>query len=207
MKIYDISLTISEGMAVYKDNPRKKPRITFTRTIKDCPNELRIDMDSHTGTHADAPYHMINEGKKIDKINLDSFIGDCIIIDFTKAKNKITDKDFIKKNIKIKKNYIVLLKTKNKVEDKFDFNFVYLDKTGAKYLANKKVKAVGIDNLGIERNQPEHDTHIILLQKNIPIIEGLDLSKIKEGRYFFIGLPLKIKEGDASPIRAVLIEY
>jgi len=111
-----------------------------------------------------------------------------------------------KKN-KIKKNDIVLLKTRKKSLKKFDFNFTYLDKTGAKFLADKKVKCVGIDNLGVERSQPKHDTHKILFNRNIPIIEGLDLSKIKAGRYFFIGVPLKVKDADGAPMRAVLVKF
>ena len=207
MKIHDISLEISEDMAVYKDNPNKKPVITITRTIKDGSNESKISLESHTGTHADAPYHMIQSGKRIDELALNSFIGKCIVLDFTKIKkteDSIKESDL--KNKKIKKNDIVLLKTKTKIENKFDYNYVYLGKSGASYLASKKIKAVGIDSLGIERSQTEHDTHKILFESNISIVEGLNLTKIKQGRYFFIGLPLKIKNGDASPIRAVLLD-
>ena len=92
------------------------------------------------------------------------------------------------------------------LEKEFDFNFIYLEKSCAEFLVSKKIKAVGIDSLGIERNQPNHPTHNILAEKNIPIFEGLDLSKIKQGNYFFHGLPLKIKNGDASPVRAVLVK-
>ena len=95
---------------------------------------------------------------------------------------------------------------KKSAEKKFDFNFTYLEKTGAEYLASKKIKAVGIDSLGIERSQPNHETHRILAGKNIPIFEGLDLGRVRQGRYFFHGQPLKIMKGDASPVRAVLVK-
>ena len=188
MKLYDISMEIKEDMVVYKNKKEKKPKIKITRTLKQGSNESKLEIESHTGTHADAYFHMLAKGKKINKINLDKFIGNCIVIDFTKIKNnKITEKNF-KKNKKIKKNDIVLLKTRNKPLKKFNKNFIYLEKTGAKYLSNKKIKCVGIDNLGVERAQPKHDTHKILFKKNIPIVEGLELSKIKPGRCFFIGL-------------------
>jgi len=205
MKIFDISMEINEGMAVYKNKIEKKPKIKVTRTLKNGSNESKLEIDSHTGTHADAYFHMLAKGATIEKIPLNRFIGNCIVIDFTKIKNKITIKNFQKN--KIKKNNIVLLKTRNKSLKKFDKNFTYLDKTGAKFLAGRKIKCVGIDNLGIERNQAGHETHKILFQKNIPIVEGLELSKIQPGRYFFIGLPLKVKDGDASPIRAVLVKF
>src|SRR3989338_7799721 len=204
MKIYDLSPEISESIVVYKNKLEKKPKLTVTRTLKNGANESKIEIGSHTGSHVDAPYHVLQDGKTIERISLDKFMGKCIVVDFTKIKNSIT-KNHLKK-IKIQKNDIVLLKTKNKAEKSFNFNFVYLDKTGAEFLASKQIKAVGIDALGIERNQPNHETHKILLKNEIIIFEGLDLSKVGQGRYFFHGLPLKIKKGDASPVRAVLLD-
>ena len=209
MKIYDISMEINESMVVYKNKPEKKPKIKRTRNLKQGANESKLELESHTGTHADAYYHMLAKGKKIDKLALDKFMGKCIVLDFIKTKKNQITLNNIKKNNnskKIKKNDIVLLKTRSKPLKKFNKNFTYLEKSGAKYLATRKIKCLGIDALGVERSQPKHETHKILFKKNIPIIEGLELSKIKPGRYFFIGLPLKIKDGDASPIRAVLIK-
>jgi len=207
MKIYDISLEISKNMAVWKNKSEKRPKIRVTRTIKQGSNESEIQADVHVGTHADAYFHMLANGKKIDKINLDKFMGNCTVLDFTEIRDKITATNLKKIKSNIKKNEIVLLKTRNKPLKKFDFNFTYLEESGAKFLAGKKVKMVGVDNLGVERDQEGHPTHKILFKKNIPIIEGLELSKIKQGKYFFIGLPLKIKDGDASPIRAALVKF
>jgi arylformamidase len=205
MKTYDISLEISENMPVYKDKPEKKPKISITRTLKEGTNEARIEADLHTGTHVDSPYHTISGGKTIEKISLDKFFGNAVVLDFTKTKGCITGNDLKKHSSSIKKNSIVLLKTRNKPMKIFDFNFTYLEKSGAKFLASRKIKAVGIDGLGVERAQEGHPTHNILLGKNILIFEGLDLSKIKEGSYTFYGFPLKIKNADASLVRAVLI--
>jgi arylformamidase len=208
MKIYDISMEIREGMVIYKNKPEKKPTIKVTRTLKQGSNESKLEIESHTGTHADAYFHMLTKGKTMEKMDLGKFIGDCVVLDFTKVKNNTISIKNLQKNkkLKINKHDIVLLKTRNKPLKKYNKNFTYLDKTGAKFLAKKEVKCVGIDNLGIERNQPKHETHKILFNKDIPVIEGLELSKIKVGRYFFVGLPLKIKHGDGSPIRAVLVE-
>ena len=204
MKIYDLSPEISESMAVYKNRLEKRPRITSTRTIKEGANESKLDIYVHTGSHVDAPYHVLSNGKTIEKISLEKFMGKCVVLDFTKVKDSITKNHLKNKNIQ--KNEIVLLKTKNNPDKTFNPNFTYLEKSGAEYLASKKIKVVGIDNLGIERSQPNHETHKILLGKNIPIFEGLDLSKVKEGRYYFHGLPLKIRKGDGSPVRAILVE-
>ena len=204
MKIYDLSPEISDEMAIYKDRTEQRPVIKSVRSLKEGANESKIEMHIHSGSHVDAPYHVLSDGKTIDALSLDKFMGKAVVLDFTKLKYSITKKQLI--NSKIKKNDIVLLKTKNKADKKFNFNFTFLEKTGAEYLASKKIKAVGTDNLGIERSQPNHLTHKILLSKNIPIFEGLDLSKVKQGRYLFYGLPLKIKKGDGSPVRAVLVK-
>ena len=207
LAIFDISREISEDMVIYKNRKEKSPKISVTRTLKEGANESKLDIYVHTGSHVDAPYHVLGNGKKIDELSPDKFMGKCIVLDFTKIKNAITETSFRKNSkIKINKDDIVLLKTKNRPEKEFDFNFTYLEKTGAEFLVSKKIKAVGIDSLGIERSQPNHMTHTILAKKNIPIFEGLDLSKVNQGRYFFHGLPLKIRKGDASPVRAVLVE-
>lgn len=206
MKIYDLSPEISEDTVIYKDKPEKKPGIKMTRTLKKGANESRLEMESHTGSHADAPYHFFEDGETIDKLDLEKFMGKAIVLDFAKVKNSITKIHLKNIKLKIQKNEIVLLKTKNKPDKKFNFNFTYLEKSGAEYLASRKVKAVGIDNLGIERSQPSHETHKILLSKGIVIFEGLDLSRVKQGKYYFHGYPLKIKKGDASPVRALLVD-
>jgi len=207
MKIYDISLEISEDMGVWKDKDIKRPKIEVTSTIRTGnSNESRLHLDAHTGTHVDAPFHFLQNGKRIGKVPTEKFLGECVVIDLINIKKRGIEKnDLIK--FKIRKDDIVVLKTSNEYKKTFDFNFVYLAASGARFLASKKIKGVGINALGIERSQPSYDTHKSLLGKGIMIFEGLELSKIKEGRYFFIGLPLKVKDGDASPIRAVLVEF
>lgn len=204
MKIRDISIEISEDMVVWKDREHKKPRFLITSKYEDKGvNESRIEMDLHTGTHADFPFHMLKSGKKPNEIPLDKFIGKCRVLDFTGAEGKITENEL--KKFEIGKGDIILIKTKTKPEAKFDLNFPFVDKSGAGYLAKKEIKLLGVDSLGVERGQPNHDTHKILLKRNIIIIEGLELSKIRQGSYFLIAFPLKIN-ADASPLRAVLLE-
>ncbi len=82
---------------------------------------------------------------------------------------------------------------------------MYLSEGGARYLANKEVKLVGIDYLSIERGQPDHPTHKALLLKDIPILEGLRLAPIVEGTYTLYCFPLKLIGTEAAPCRAVLV--
>ncbi len=205
MNIIDISWPISEEMTPYKE--RKLVKITRFRTWeKDKARQSAVELESHAGTHIDAPAHYVEKGKTIDALPLNHFNGSCTVVDLSAVREKITEDDLVK--CTIKENDIVLLKTKNSDGEPtapFNYTFIYLDKSAAAYLATKKVKTVGIDYLGVEREQPRHETHAILLSNNIPIIEGLRLGKVKAGRYRLFCLPLAYKGLEAAPARAVLI--
>lgn len=76
---------------------------------------------------------------------------------------------------------------------------------GARRLINSKIGLIGIDQMSIEEvSNKSHPVHHLLLRKGIIIVEGLNLKKVKPGRYKLICLPLKIKKGDGAPVRAVL---
>ncbi len=205
MKIHDISMLISEDMAVYKNNQQKRPKI---KTSKDFSNsdvyESSITLDLHTGTHIDMPFHMMESGNKIPELDLSRCVNKCKVIDLTTVKDKITRNELINKGI-VTEDF-VLFKTRNSYTEEFDKNFVYLEKTGAYFLSEINVLGVGIDSLGIERNQPSHYSHKILLQKNIVVLEGLRLKEINEGEYFLFAVPLNIKDVEGAPTRAILVE-
>ena len=205
MKYHDISMEISEDMMVYKDRAEKKPRREImARYDEQEINESRILMDLHTGTHIDAPFHMIDSGETIETMDMSKLIGKAIVLDLTDITDGITKDDLAEK--KIETGSFVLLKTRNSFSDEFNGDFIYLKEDGAKYLSEIGIRGVGIGALGIERSQPGHETHKTLLGKGIIIIEGLRLSKIDEGEYMMYALPLKIKDGDGAPARVILAE-
>ncbi len=205
MKIYDITKTIDENMVVYKNLDEKRPIFNITKDHEnDGVRETTITIDVHTGTHLDAPLHMVAGGRTIDKMLLEPLIGNCKVIDFSHIKDVITREDLIEQHIEV--GDILLFKTQNSFDKVFNFEFIYLGESGAKYLAKKKIKGVGIDGLGIERSQSGHKTHHILFEAGIYIIEGLELKDIKAGVYELIALPLKLKGLDASPVRAILTD-
>lgn len=205
VKIYDISMPVHENMQVYKNNEEKKPVFSV---IRDFTNgdafETNVKMDMHTGTHMDAPLHMVEGGETIDKTDLTKCITLCRVIDCTEIEGCVKKSDLEKKDIK--PGEFILLKTKNSFTEQFEYDFVYLEKSGARYLQEMKITGVGIDALGIERSQKGHETHKLLLGSNILIIEGLRLKDIRAGEYLLIALPLKMEKLEAAPVRAVLIE-
>lgn len=205
MKIYDISTLIHEDMIVYKNKQEKKPVITVVNDYsRGTSYESRALLDMHVGTHMDAPLHMIENGNTIDNQDLYKCVTECKVFDLSSVSEKIKLEDIA--NYEINENDFIIFKTKNSFDTEFDFKFVFISTEVAELLASKKVKGVGIDALSVERDQPNHETHEALLKNNIAILEGLNLKDIKEGKYFLIALPLKIKGAEGAPARAILIE-
>lgn len=208
MKIIDISWPLSSATTGYKDREILKfePRKTFD---KDGVRETIITIDTHSGTHVDAPSHFLRDGKTIDQIHLNRLVGKSVVLDVTNVQEKITRDVLAQFDHLITENDIVLLKTQNSATnatDKFTPHFVYLEVSGAEYLKEKKIKAVGIDYLGIEHSQQGHLTHKMLMEHDIVIIEGLRLVHVAQQEYFFVCLPLLAVGLDGAPARAMLIE-
>ncbi len=203
--IYDISMMIHEEMQVYKDKPEKKPKITVDGSHQTgSAHESRLEMNLHTGTHMDFPLHMIENGKTSKTEQLEPLIGKAKVIDMTHCDDHIDVKDL--KSLDISKDDFILFKTKNSFSDTFLWEFIYVNEAASEYLKEKEIRGVGIDGLGIERAQSEHPTHKILLGNDIIIIEGLRLKDVPEGTYELYALPLKIKDVEALPLRAILID-
>jgi len=205
MKIIDISWPINQDATEYKD--RKTVLFKQNKIFeKDGARDSQITMNSHTGTHVDAPSHFLQDGKPIDQVNLHNCIGKAKVLDFTGVKESVTKADLQKHDIK--KDDIILLKTKNSflpVTGPFEKEFIFLKDCGAKYLAEKEIKALGIDYLGLERGQEGHPSHVDLMKKDIVIIEGLRLGQVIPGDYFFICLPVRVVGLEAAPARAILV--
>jgi arylformamidase len=205
MKIYDVSMSIHPDMPVYKNRAENRPVIGKIRDVdSDGVNESVITMNLHTGTHVDAPRHLSNPGEGIDKLSLDLLFGPCRVLDLTAVASRITNQDLLPSNIT--PGEAIFLKTANSLSDFIPTEFVYLAESGAIHLAEHKVRLVGIDSLGIERDQPGHPTHRHLMAAGTIIVEGLRLSDIEAGTYRMFCLPLKIKGGDGAPARVILLD-
>ena len=200
----DVTMAISPSIMVYKNKEEKKPKFIIRATHDEHGHhESSICMDLHTGTHIDMPKHMLKDGHTSDVFDLDSVNGRAIVVDFSKHSAHEVGASFLE-NYKFEKGDIAIIKTKNSYDKNFNFEYDFLNASGAEYLKNQGVKAVGIDALGIERNVPGHPTHRILLGNGIYIIEGLALESIEEGTYEFICIPLKIVDVEGLPARAFL---
>ncbi len=208
MTVIDISWPISTATTGYKD--RSVVHFDEVKNFnRDGARETNIHISAHSGTHIDAPSHFLREGKTIDEIALERYVGDCVVLDMTSCAERVTRDDLQEHDHLIRHGGIILLKTLNSdltPTDKFSPHFVYLEKSGAAYLAEKKIKLVGIDYLGIEHSQPGHQTHEILMNADVSIIEGLRLAHVQAGAYFFVCLPLYVIGLEAAPARAILMK-
>ena len=203
--IYDISMEIKEDMPVYPGTERTK--VIRRKNHKDDGfNLTSISMSTHAGTHIDAPFHFINGGKKINDISLDNFI---IKVQVVKINNEreITTQELKQKNIE---NSALLFKTINsKISDNSSFykDYVSLNEKASRYLISKGIKFIGIDYLSVEKYEnSSQQVHKLLLENEVILLEGLNLRKIKPDEYTLIALPLKIKDSEGTPVRAVLVE-
>lgn len=199
--IIDISLEICEGMITYPGNPAV--------VIREVRGETSIHSDihlgSHTGTHVDAPRHVFTKGKGVDEINLQALMGKCRVLDMTHVEKGISVNDLESTHIKAGER--ILAKTKNSLRGFKEFfdDFIYLEGDAAEYLAKIGIVLFGIDSLSVkEKGGEDARAHTSLLERDIVIVEGLDLSGADGGEYDLIVLPLKLKGLDGSPARALL---
>ncbi|WP_134687080.1 cyclase family protein [Brevibacillus migulae] len=202
MKMYDVSASIYEGMTVYKNKPEKQPKLN--RVTNGYVTETRMELDVHTGTHIDAPLHMVTEGETFEAVQLEKLVGACKVLDLTAVEDRITKAEL--ESFSLQKGDFVLFKTKNSLEESFNFDFIFLAEDGAEYLAEIGVRGIGIDALGIERSQTGHPTHKTLFAHGIIVIEGLRLQEVEQGEYFMVAAPLKLVGTDAAPARVLLFE-
>jgi arylformamidase len=204
-KIYDISMPITKDMPVWKGIEANRPQITVDSDFSTgVVYSSSIKTNMHNGTHIDRTLHMMEGGNTVETLPLQDYITECKVLDLTEVKDRITDLDLRTKDIKA--GDFILLKTRNSFEDILEGDFVFVHKSAASYLADIGIKGLGIDALGIERSQPEHDSHLSLMGKGVHILEGLRLAEIEEGEYLLIALPLLIVGAEAAPARAVLVK-
>ena len=169
-----------------------------------------LHFGAHTGTHVDAPAHFIAGGARVEAMNLDSLIGPARVIEISDDVMAITSGHI--RASKLSGMTRVLFKTRNsafwnEVDKGFRKDFTYIEPDAAAELVEMGVRLVGIDYLSVEKyGSTRFDTHTILLECGVVILEGLDLRKVEAGDYELICLPIKLAggTGDGAPARAVL---
>lgn len=201
----DISVPLRDGMVHWPDNP--EVRITRVQDLErgDDATVSSLSLGAHTGTHVDAPVHFVKGATGVDALAFDSLLGVARVLEIRDARAiRVAEL----KGHAIQPGERILFKTANSsrgwASKAFLPDFVSLSVEGARYLAERKVRTVGIDYLSIGSAEEGVPTHQALLGADVCIIEGLDLSSVEAGTYDLVCLPLRIAGGDGAPARAIL---
>ncbi|MEP6945034.1 MAG: cyclase family protein [Acidobacteriota bacterium] len=210
MKIYDITVAISARTPIYKGDPGVE--ITSFKSIAAgaSANVSHIAFGVHTATHVDAPSHFIEGAKCVHQLDPYKLIGPCRVVEVP-ADLIAIEPEHVGDLRGVER---VLFKTRNSEfwassEDGFRSDFSYLTPATARLLVDNGIVFVGIDYLSIENSDATgHPVHLTLLEKEVVILEGVDLRGIEPGDYELICMPLKYdgSTGDGSPARTFLRE-
>lgn len=209
---------------IYPEKTQRQLRLIPTRSLSTSfANEFAMEIHTHIGTHIEGPYHCLEDGKKLDQLPVETFIGEAAVVDLTrttKMDREIRRTDLQKSGNHIKRGDIVLLfsgydklfTTEQMQSEEYMSNSPYLSDDAIEWLINRKIKNMGIDFWSIEKYPIDprigEPKHIRLFKNEIPFIHSLvNLSEIKSKRIFFVALPLLISGLDSSPVRAIAIEF
>ncbi len=208
MRTYDITLTITPQSIVWPGDAPVVIKHTSSIAAGDNANVSEITMSCHTGTHVDAPDHFLNNGITVDNLSLDLLVGRAYVLHLPDV-SMITASVLMQAEIPPRTRRL-LFKTRNSDlwangSMEFKTDFVALSVDAAEYLVDRNVKVVGIDYLSIAPYKMGTPVHKILLNAGVVVIEGLDLSKVSQGRYTLHCLPLKLGGAEGAPTRAVLV--
>jgi arylformamidase len=210
MKIYDISVPISAATPIYKGDPCVE--FTAFKTIANgaSANVSQISLGVHTATHVDAPNHFIDGTRRVHELDPQKLVGRCRVVAVREDVSAI-EPEHVGDLLGVER---VLFKTRNSgfwasPELGFRTDYTFLTPATAELLVRNGVVLVGIDYLSIESSgSPGHPVHVTLLEKEVVILEGIDLREVPPGDYEIMCLPLKYDGagGDGAPARTFLRE-
>ncbi|SCY71650.1 arylformamidase [Lachnospiraceae bacterium XBB2008] len=196
MKLYDISQEVF-GCRVFPGDPSPQKKTMLSITNGDVCNLTELTMCAHNGTHVDAPFHFINEGKTIDQVDLDRFIGYAYVAEHEgniSADDARRILDQAKKcdpasaeRILVKGNAV-------------------MTKEAAEVFAAANIKLFGNESQTVGPEDSPMEVHLIMLGAQIVLLEGLRLAAVPEGAYILNAAPLNLGGADGSPCRATLMK-
>ena len=195
MKVYDISQEIL-GCVVFSGDPA--PRREMLSKIEDgaiC-NLTAFYMCAHNGTHVDAPYHFLNDGKTVDEISIDKLVGMAYVAHHNGV---ITAQDAEDILLRASRTNEACTKRILVAGD------AVLSLEAAKYFAKQGIYLFGNESQTVGPEDAPMAVHVALLSAEVVLLEGLRLSSVPEGAYLLSAAPLNISGSDGAPCRAILV--
>ena len=195
MKVYDISQEVF-GCKAYPNDPMPEKIVLKSMQKGDVYNLTAFNMCAHNGTHIDAPFHFIKDGKTIDEICLDAFVGMAYVAEHHGLVTGNDATEIIEKakkqNLEASKRILI----KGEVEVSLE---------AAKVFASSDILLLGNEPQTVGPQNAPMAVHLTLLGANVVLLEGIRLGEVYEGVYFLNAVPLNLSGADGSPCRAVLI--
>ncbi len=195
MKIYDISQEIF-GCQVYTGDPMPKKKVLSSMEKGDLYNLTAFSMCAHNGTHIDAPFHFIKDGKTVDSIGLDTFIGMAYVAEHNGIVSADDATEMLEKAKKQNSDAAKRILIKGEAE---------VSAESAKVFAESNILLLGNESQTVGPENAPMEVHLILLGAGVVLLEGIRLAEVSEGVYFLNAAPLNLSGSDGSPCRAVLI--
>ena len=195
MKIYDISQEVFSSQ-VYAGNPMPRKKLLCSMENGSLYNLTAFNMCAHNGTHIDAPFHFIKDGKTVDSIGLDTFVGMAYVAEYHGIVSDAVAAEILEKAKKQDTEAAKRILIKGDAE---------VSSEAAKVFADSETLLLGNESQTIGPEAAPMKVHLILLGAGIVLLEGIRLAEVSEGIYFLNAAPLNLSDADGSPCRAVLI--
>lgn len=205
MVAFDVSRPLRPGMAVYKDRDAKR---FLTRQDAQFPvdgmrESSSVQWNLHTGTHVDAPAHMLPDGGTVASLDLSVLAGPARVVSWRGEGDRLDAAAISAMNPQ--RGERLLVHTRNSDSDVFDSEFVFLAEDGARVLAEAGISLFALDAMGIERSQPGHPSHNALMGAGIVVMEDVRLDGVPDGEYTLLAMPVSLPDSEAAPVRALLL--
>ena len=191
MKIYDISQEVF-SCKVYPGDPKPEKQTLYSTEAGDLYNLSSFAMCAHNGTHIDAPFHFVQNGKTVEQMDLSHFVGDCFVVRHEGEVTAVDAEDILRKA--------------NGAERILVAGNATVTAEAAEVFATGGIKLLGNEGQTVGPENAPMQVHLILLRRGIALLEGVVLQGVPEGRYFLSAAPLHLSGADGAPCRAYLID-
>jgi arylformamidase len=203
--LIDISPALSEAIPVWPGDTPFDAERTWRLGCDGSPvNVSKLIMSTHTGAHADAPFHYNENGMTIDKAPLEPYIGPCVVLHCLNP--EIVTRGLVEKAV-LRAGFAerVLIRTYARQPIMWDSSFASVEPQAIHWLADRGSVLIGVDTPSLDaQHSKTMDAHNAIFARDMRVLEGLMLDHAPEGQYELIAPPLKLFGLDASPVRAVL---
>ena len=195
MKIYDISQEVF-SCQVFPGDPVPEKKTVSSIENGSLYNLTTFSMCAHNGTHIDAPFHFIKDGKTVDKISLDAFVGMAYVAEHNGIVTAGDAENIISKAKAQSSEAAKRILIKGDIE---------VSAEAARVFAACDILLIGNEPQTVGPQNAPMEVHLILLGAGVILLEGIRLSEVTEGVYFLNAAPLNLSGSDGSPCRAILI--